>query len=87
MKDKIIVATPSDLKAFMFDVMTEFYNKKFIENSKYKVITNDEAKKLLKIGDEKLHNLIKNGVITTTAHGKITEYEVLKCLDNQLTEK
>jgi len=85
MKNQLIVINPDQLAAIVETAVL-----KAIQNSpalkqpgSTKLYSIYQARKIMRIGDKKIKQLIASGIVKTNASNKISEYELNKYLGNE----
>ena len=80
MEQNFVITTPKNLKFLILETLKEHDLQKSRIDSKKVLLHKKEAMKILKIGYEKLMDLINTGIIKVTENGKISEFEIDKYL-------
>lgn len=78
MEIKTVVMTENELRSLMLSTLREFKEAEYLEQSKDILRSRAYAKKAMKMGDQRLNDLIEAGVIQATGNGKISQYEIDK---------
>ena len=78
-----IFLTPKETEMLIYKTLEKFFNKKIEAESKLEILNLKEVKAIMKIGDERLQDLIASGRLKTTPNKKVTKFELNKCLESE----
>lgn len=83
----VIVTTPEELQKLISETVKTEVSKalqnRTNEDSRMKLYSMNQVRMILKIGHHKLKRLIEDGILPTTADGKISHSAITAYIDNQ----